>query len=356
MSGTILITGGAGFVGSNLGVSLKKKHPDFSILALDNLRRRGSEVNLQRLKDHEIEFVHGDIRNKEDLSLDDKAISLIIECSAEPSVLAGYNCPAESVISTNLLGTVNCLELAKRANADLIYLSTSRIYPIKKLNQINCKEEETRFKITENQDIAGVTSDGISETFSLDGARSLYGTTKLASELIIQEYAEMFDLRATINRCGVIAGPWQMGRIDQGVFAFWVLNHYFRRNLNYIGFGGKGKQVRDLIHIDDLFNLIELEIDKMPICKGKTYNVGGGCNCTLSLLEATRLCTELTGNKIEIGGIERNREMDVRIYISDNRKVQQDLGWFVQKSPYNILSDVYTWIQENESIIEKSIL
>jgi len=135
-----------------------------------------------------------------------------------------------------------------------------------------------------------------------------------------------------------------------------MLNHYFRRDLNYIGFGGKGKQVRDLIHIEDLFNLIDLEINNMSTCKGKTYNVGGGRECSLSLLETTRLCSEITGNSIDIGKIQQNRQVDVRIYISDNAKVEQNLGWRVRKTPRDILSDIYNWIRDNEGIIEKTIL
>ncbi|ODS34566.1 MAG: nucleoside-diphosphate-sugar epimerase [Candidatus Scalindua rubra] len=356
MSKTILITGGAGFVGSNLAVLLKARHPDFSVIALDNMKRQGSELNLERLRKHEIIFMHGDIRNKEDLSFDDKGISLIIESSAEPSVLAGYNSSTEYVINTNLMGTVNCLELARKKKADIIYLSTSRIYPIKQLSEININEEETRFTIADDQDISGVTSKGISETFPLDGARSLYGTTKLASELIIQEYIEMFGLRATINRCGVIAGPWQMGKIDQGVFTYWMFGHYFNKSLDYIGFCGMGKQVRDLIHIEDLFELIDLQLCRMSDFNGNIYNVGGGNKCSLSLLETTQLCREITGNKIEMGKIEENREMDVRIYISDNSKVQKDTGWLIKKAPRDILCDIYTWIRDNDRILEKVLL
>jgi CDP-paratose 2-epimerase len=356
MSETILITGGAGFVGSNLAILLKKKYQDYSVIALDNLRRRGSELNIQRLKEHEIEFVHGDIRCREDISFDDRDISLIIDCSAEPSVLAGYNSSSEYVIKTNFFGTVNCLELAKDKNANFIYLSTSRVYPFKSLNKISFKEEETRFAIDDAQDISGVTCDGISEAFPLDGTRSLYGATKLSSELIIQEYVEMYDIKAVINRCGVIAGPWQMGKVDQGVFSFWMLHHYFKRDLNYIGFGGEGKQVRDLMHINDLFNLVDLEIHNMSVCNGATYNVGGGNNCCLSLLDTTCLCEKLTGNEIDIGSIENDREMDVRIYISDNSKVQRDMGWVVQKTPHDILYDIYVWICEHEGLVEKAIL
>lgn len=356
MSKTVLITGGAGFVGSNLAILLKKKYPSYSVITLDNLRRRGSELNLQRLKEHEIEFIHGDIRYSGDLLPDDRDISLVIDCSAEPSVLAGYNSSTEYVINTNILGTVNCLELAKDKNADFVYLSTSRVYPFKKLNEISFNEEETNYTIASDQDIPGVTCDGISEIFPLDGVRSLYGATKLSSELIIQEYVEMYGIKAVINRCGVIAGPWQMGKVDQGVFSFWMLHHYFKRDLNYIGFGGKGKQVRDFLHINDLFNLVDLEIHNMSVCNGMIYNVGGGSNCCLSLLDATSLCEDLTDNDINIGSIEKDREMDVRIYISDNSKVQQEMGWFVQKTPRDILSDIHVWICENESIVKKTIL
>lgn len=356
MSKTVLITGGAGFVGSNLAILLKKKYPGYFVITLDNLRRRGSELNLQRLKEHEIEFIHGDIRYSRDFLLDDRDISLVVDCSAEPSVLAGYNSSAEYVINTNILGTVNCLELAKDKNADFIYLSTSRVYPFKKLNEINFNEEKTNYTIASDQEIPGVTRDGISEVFPLDGSRSLYGATKLSSELIIQEYVEMCGIKAVINRCGVIAGPWQMGRVDQGVFSFWMLHHYFKQDLNYIGFEGKGKQVRDLLHINDLFNLVDLEIHDMSVCNGKIYNVGGGNNCCLSLLDTTRLCEELTDNKIDIGSIEKDREMDVRIYISDNSKVQREMGWFVQKTPHDILYDIHVWIYEHEGMVEKAIL
>jgi|TARA_Y100000310_G_scaffold345350_1_gene464014 CDP-paratose 2-epimerase len=352
----IIVTGGAGFVGSNLAISLKKKYPECSIIALDNLKRRGSELNLQQLKEHEIEFIHGDIRNKEDLTFDKKDISLIIESSAEPSALAGYNSSAEYIINTNLLGTANCLELAREKKSDFIFLSTSRVYPFKELNRVNFKEDGSRFVITDDQVIHGVTSNGISETFSLDGPKSLYGATKLASELIIQEYIDMYGINAVINRCGVIAGPCQMGKVDQGVFTFWMLKHYFKQDLDYIGFGGKGKQVRDLVHINDVVDLIDREIRNMQLCNGKTYNAGGGNNCSLSLLEATKLCRKITGNKIDIGKVKKDRENDVRIYISDNKKVEKDLGWSAKKTPDDIMYDIYTWIVDNSEMIKKAIL
>jgi CDP-paratose 2-epimerase len=206
----ILITGGAGFVGSNLAIKLKEKYSDSEIFVLDNLKRRGSELNLPRFKKTGINFIHGDIRNKEDLE-DIEKIDLIFECSAEPSVLAGLNTSPSYLINTNLLGTINCLELARKNKANFIFISTSRVYPVKLINDLEFEEEKTRFSFKAEQKIVGASVEGIAENFPLEGARSLYGSTKLCSEIIMQEYMDSFGLKGIINRCGVITGPWQMG-------------------------------------------------------------------------------------------------------------------------------------------------
>ncbi len=99
----------------------------------------------------------------------------------------------------------------------------------------------------------------------------------------------------------MIAGPWQMGKVDQGVFTYWMLAHHFRRPLRYIGFGGRGKQVRDLLHVEDLVDLLDEQIQDPDRWDGSKLNVGGGRDCSLSLLETTRLCAEITGNELEIG-------------------------------------------------------
>ena len=188
-----LITGGAGFVGSNLAICLKQNEESVHVIALDNLKRRGSELNIPRLRKYGIDFVHGDIRNKEDLQAVDK-IDCIIECSAEPSVLAGFSGSPEYLINTNLMGTVNCLEVARRCEADFIFLSTSRVYPIAVLNDLEYRETETRFELAPDQRATGVSSSGFSEEFPLNGVRSLYGATKLASELILHEYIDYYNL------------------------------------------------------------------------------------------------------------------------------------------------------------------
>jgi CDP-paratose 2-epimerase len=347
MTRQVLITGGAGFVGSSLGLGLAQGYPDWKIIALDNLKRRGSELNIPRLKQAGIEFVHGDVRNAEDLEASALPVDLILECSAEPSVLAGYTSPGY-VLQTNLIGTINCLELARQNQADFIFLSTSRVYPITYLNQLNYTETDTRFQLSEQQDLPGVSQFGISEQFPLDLPRSLYGSTKLASELIINEYGDAYGLRTLINRCGVLTGPWQMGKVDQGVFALWVANHYFQKSLKYIGYGGTGKQVRDFLHVADLLNLIDIQIANLAQFKGQTFNVGGGQDFSLSLYETTKLCQEITGNSIMIEAIPENRTGDMPIFITDSRRVIEATGWEPQRNGKTLIKDIFDWIHTHE--------
>lgn len=347
----ILITGGAGFVGSNLAIKLKENYSDIRVIALDNLKRRGSELNINRLKNNGIKFIHGDIRNKEDLELDTK-IDLILECSAEPSVLAGINSSPEYLINTNLVGTINCLEIARKNNADIIFLSTSRVYPIQEINQLKYKEISNRFVLLKDQNIAGASHEGISENFPLGKTRSLYGATKLCSELILQEYIESYKIRGIINRCGVITGPWQMGKIDQGVIVLWVARHIFNKPLSYIGYGGLGKQVRDFIHIDDLFEALKIQINNFDKFNSEIFNIGGGLENSLSLLEMTELCQKITGNKIKITSVEEDRPNDIRIYISDCSKFKKVSGWNCQKDAKQTFSEIYSWIIDNKEILE----
>ena len=348
----VLITGGAGFIGSNLGITLKHKYPGLNIVALDNLKRRGSELNLPRLKENDVRFIHGDIRNPEDLIFDFD-VDLMIECSAEPSVLSGVANPAY-MVNSNLTGTVNCLEVCRKHKADIVFLSTSRVYPYRAINDIPVIESETRLQWKPGKSIPGWSEYGISEKFTTQGPRTLYGATKLSSELIIQEYMAQYGIRGVINRCGVIAGPWQFGRVDQGVFTLWMLAHYFKRSLYYIGF--KGKQVRDILHVSDLCRLIDMEISDIGKVDGKTFNIGGGCASNLSLLEATELCQKITGNKITIKKQSKARQGDVGIYISDTRIVQRDTGWRPKESAKDIMDGIYQWISANESSIKKTLL
>jgi len=351
---SILITGGAGFVGSNLAIKLRENYSDLQIFILDNLKRRGSELNINRLKEKGVEFIHGDVRNKEDFSfIDADKIDLILECSAEPSVLAGVAESPEYLINTNLVGAVNCFEFARKNGADVVFLSSSRVYPIDEINNLKIIEKETRFEMIDGQDLIGTSSKGIAENFPLGQVRSLYGATKLSAELILREYVNTYKIKGIINRCGVITGPWQFGKIDQGVIVLWLARHIWaNKKLSYMGYGGTGKQVRDFIHINDLFEVLKIQLDDFDKFNNKIYNIGGGVGNSLSLLEMTNLCQKITGNKIIIESILEERFNDIKIYISDCSKFKDLTGWECQNNAEKTFEDIYKWIFDYRADLE----
>ena len=350
----ILITGGAGFVGASLGVALAGRHPDREVVALDSLKRRGSELNLPRLREAGVRFVHGDVRAPSDLA-GLEPIDALVECSAEPSAFAGRAGDTDFVVGTNLLGAYHCLELARRNDAQVVFLSTSRVYPVHLLNQLAYEEAETRFELFDEQPLPGVSRAGISERFPLDGPRTLYGTTKLAAEMLLTEYADSFGLSSVVDRCGVIAGPWQMGKVDQGVFSHWLLSHHLGRDLCYIGYGGAGKQVRDLVHIDDVVDLIDEQLECPDQWAGVTVNVGGGRESSLSLVETTDLCRELTGNAVAIGSHPQTRPGDIPIYVSDCEALHRHSDWRPRRGPRQILEETLVWIRDNDCAVRAAL-
>jgi CDP-paratose 2-epimerase len=350
----VVITGGAGFIGASLAVGLASRHPSWELVALDNLRRRGSELNLPRLAEAGVTFQHGDVRDPDDL-LAVGGTDALLECSAEPSVLAGSDGSPDYVIQTNLVGAYNCLELARRSEAQFIFLSTSRVYPVASLQALDYLEAETRLVLADQQPFHGASSQGIAETFPLDGARTLYGATKLSAELLVAEYAAAYGLATVVNRCGVVAGPWQMGKVDQGVFTYWMLAHHFQRPLEYIGFGGTGKQVRDVLHVEDLLDLVDQQLAEPSRWAGASVNVGGGAACSLSLRETTELCRQISGRRLDIQASSKSRPGDVPIYISDCARLYAMTDWRPRREPAEILRDIHSWVVEHESALATAL-
>jgi CDP-paratose 2-epimerase len=258
-------------------------------------------------------------------------------------------------VQTNLMGAYNCLELARRSRAQFVFLSTSRVYPVAALEGLAYREADTRLELEDEQLLTGASSCGIAESFPLEGARTLYGATKLSAELLIGEYAASYGLNTVIDRCGVIAGPWQMGKVDQGVFTYWMLAHHFQRPLSYIGFGGSGKQVRDLLHVDDLLDLVEKQLGEPECWAGVTVNVGGGRDCSLSLLETTDLCRQITSRTVDVRAAGEDRPGDIPIYISDCTHLRELTSWRARRGPAEILSDIHTWITEHESALAQAL-
>jgi CDP-paratose 2-epimerase len=340
----VLITGGGGFVGSSIALMLRRDH-DWEIVAFDNLKRRGSELSLRRLAEGGVEFVHGDIRNPEDFEASGRP-DLIIECSGEPSVSAGYDDKAPYVVHTNLVGAFHCLEFARRHQSATIFLSTSRVYSIAALRALPLIASASRFELPDDRGI-GWSSRGISEAFPINGARSLYGATKLASELLIEEYGAMFGLPAIVNRCGVITGPWQMGKVDQGFFVLWAARHLYGGALSYTGLKGAGLQVRDVLHIADLYGLIAHQIKHLETLAGRVFNVGGGVESSISLRELTQLCEERAGKRIAIGSNPATRPEDIPYYVTDNSMVTAQTGWTPKYTIERSLDDVFGWLGDH---------
>jgi CDP-paratose 2-epimerase len=171
----------------------------------------------------------------------------------------------------------------------------------------------------------------------------MYGFSKYASEELIKEFSFIYGLDYIINRCGVVAGPWQFGKVDQGFFSLWIWNHINKKNLNYIGFGGQGHQIRDVLHIDDLCELIFNQIRNIKKIKNKSFSVGGGLINSISLKKLTKICQNITKNKIKINSINKTSVYDIPYFVSSNRNVSNTYGWKPKNSLIRIADDIYKW-------------
>lgn len=346
----VLVTGGAGFVGSNLALMLKRDEPATEVVVFDNLRRRGSELALARLSASGVAFVHGDVRSLDDLATAGR-FDLLLECAAEPSVHAGYGDSPAYVVQTNLGGTINCLEAARRHGADVVFLSTSRVYPIARLRNLPLERCGDRLDLPADAQGAGWSAAGIAADFPLDGSRSIYGATKLASELLVQEYEALYGLRTIVNRCGVLAGPWQMGKVDQGFVVLWAARHLYGGRLSYSGFGGEGLQVRDVLHVADLYDLLRIQLADLDRLRGRVFNVGGGRECSVSLAELTGACAARAGRRLVIGGDPDTRAMDIPWYVTDNAMATAATGWTPRRSVDVLLDNVFAWLSEHRDTL-----
>ena len=335
----ILITGGCGFVGSNIAIYLKNNLKNAQIFSLDNLVRKGSLINLDRLRKLKIKNFNINIENYKNLKKLPR-FNLIIDCCAEPAIEASKKMP-DRVFNTNLVGTFNILKKCKNDSAHIIFLSSSRVYSIENLKSLIGKTMISK-PISRKKKI--------NIKFETSEPSSLYGFTKLASEKLIKEFFYMTKLKYIINRFGVIAGPWQFGKQDQGFFSLWVAKHFFKKKLSYIGFGGKGYQIRDVIHIDDVCKIILIQIKKIRKKNNLTFNIGGGLKNSISLRELTKKCQNISNSRIKIRGISKTSMYDIPYYVTDNRKVTKIYNWKPSKTIDHIVNDIYKWLHQNKNI------
>ena len=336
----ILITGGCGFVGTNLALYLNKKN--YKITTLDNLTRKGSKSNLKILNKKKIKNYNLDITNYLKISKLPK-FHLIIDCCAEAAVELSKN-NFDKVINTNLIGTINILKKAKKDKSKIIFLSSSRVYPIKEMNNI-IKQKYLKKKIPIKK--------MFNEKSKIDGPKTIYGLTKLASEMFIEEFSYAFGLKYIINRCGVISGPLQFGKQDQGFVSLWIWRHMMKKKLSYIGYGGMGHQVRDVLHIYDLCDLINKQIKKIKSINNILFTVGGSKKSNVSLNELTKICEKITNNNLKISKVPKTSIYDIPYFITNNNKVSKTYNWKPKKNIFDIVRDTYTWLQNNKSNLVK---
>jgi CDP-paratose 2-epimerase len=266
-------------------------------------------------------------------------------------VHAGYADSPSYVLHTNLVGTIHCLEAARKCGAAVVFLSTSRVYPVTRLRSLPLHQENARLDIAAGTSGSGWSRDGIAREFPLDGHRTIYGATKLASELLVEEYRAAYGLKTIVNRCGVIAGPWQMGKVDQGFVVLWAARHLYGGRLSYKGFGGHGHQVRDVLHVQDLCDLVTLQIDGLDRFDGRVFNVGGGHERSVSLRELTALCEERSGRTIAIEPRVETDPADVPYYVTDNREVSAAVGWTPQRPLGGVIDDVFQWLRASREML-----
>lgn len=352
----LLITGICGFAGFRIAKFWKEQRPDLEIVGMDNFIRPGSETNRAELKKLGVSLVHGDIRCASDFETLPK-VDWVLDCAANPSVMAGVDGKSSSrqLMEHNLGGTVELLEFCRKHQAGFTLLSTSRVYGVKPLAGLKMKQQGNRFVLNEDTEhTIGVSSEGISENFSTEPPLSLYGTSKRAAEFLVLEYGKTFDFPVWINRCGVMAGPGQFGKADQGIISFWLHSHRAKRPLKYIGFGGKGYQVRDFFDPIDLIPLMAKQMSCSDPEAPRTVNIGGGNAISVSLAELTEWCNDRFGEH-EVAETNEERPFDIPWVIMDSSKAIDYWNWSPTIDKETLLESIAQHAEQNPNWLDLAV-
>ena len=337
----VLITGGAGFIGSNLSnYYLNKGH---EVTVFDNLSRRGTEKNLEWLRTNHkknLSFIKNDIRNFDSLLNATKDVDMILHTAAQVAVTTSIKNPRED-FEINALGTFNVLEAARRSdnNPILVFTSTNKVYG-DNVNKIPIAEKETRYEFIDSKYIKGVHED-----FPTDAnEHTPYGSSKYAADIYVRDFYTIYRLKTVTFRMSCIYGTRQFGNEDQGWVAYFVISSFFKKPIVIYG---DGKQVRDVLYIDDLVRAYELACQNIEKTKGKVYNIGGGIKNTLSLLELLNLLRSF-GFDTKYS-FNNWRSADQKVYISDIKKANE-FGWEPKIKPEEGVKKLLEWVKENKRL------
>ena len=352
----LLLTGACGFVGSTLARTWSEAGAGHQITGLDSLARPGSETNRLELRRRGVRLLHGDVRSATDFESLPPA-DFLIDAAANPSVLAGVDgqMSPRQVLEHNLLGTINMLEYCRRHGAGFILLSTSRVYSLPPLARLPMRVVDNAFAPRLDEPAPpGIGAGGVTEEFSTAPPVSLYGASKLASELLALEYGSAHGFPVWIDRCGVLAGAGQFGRPDQGIFAYWINCWRRGRPLSFIGFGGTGHQVRDCLHPADLVPLLDRQ---MAAGSGgqapRTVNVGGGLGSALSLAQLSDWCRDRMGPRA-VAADHRARPFDVPWLVLDTAAARRAWDWAPQRPAPDVLEEILRHAEAHPSWLETS--
>jgi CDP-paratose 2-epimerase len=350
----ILITGICGFTGSTLALAIRENLEGTEIFGCDNFVRPGSEVNRVALRNLHVPVHHADLRNASDIDALPKA-DWIIDAAANPSVLAGVDGVTSSrqLVEHNLAGTINMLEYCKKHRAGFVLLSTSRVYSIPQLSSLKVQESGGAYRPVADQNFpAGISVDGVSENYTTAPPVSLYGSTKLGSECLALEYGIDFDFPVWINRCGVLAGAGQFGRPDQGIFSYWINAWLRQRPLSYIGFNGRGWQVRDCLHPRDLMSILRQQMDGASD-KNQIVNISGGVLNSMSLAQLSAWCQKRFGPR-EIAADSKPRPFDIPWMVLDTARAAREWRWQVETPLEKILDEIAGHAEKHPNWLELS--
>lgn len=351
----ILITGICGFAGSTLALRLREAKPGLEVFGVDNFIRAGSELNRSRLQSAGIKVRHADLRVAEDVD-GLPAANWVLDAAANPSVLAGMDGATSSrqLMRHNLEGTVNLLEYCRRHRAGFTLLSTSRVYSIPPLAALKMETREKAFCLASNQTLPeGVSESGIAENFSTAPPVSLYGASKVCSEMLALEYGLAFQFPVWINRLGVLAGAGQFGRADQGIFSFWIHSCAAKRPLKYIGFGGEGFQVRDCLHPNDLGEVLLRQMESVPNPGEAITNFAGGNANSLSLRQLHEWSEARFGNRV-VAQEPANRAFDLPWVVLDASAARRRFGWKPVTPVAAVLEEIARHAEQNPGWLDRT--
>ncbi|MBI2846202.1 MAG: GDP-mannose 4,6-dehydratase [Chloroflexi bacterium] len=334
----VLITGGCGFIGSNLAAHYLDK--GWEVMTYDNLSRPGAEKNaawLRELGDGRLTIAKDDIRDFKALRTAVEGADIVFHLAAQVAVTTSIHNPRAD-FSVNALGGLNILEAIREARTDpiVIYSSTNKVYGA--LKEVRVANGHLRYRLPDYPQ-------GVSEEFPLD-LYSPYGCSKGACDQYMLDYARIYGLKTVVFRQSCIYGPRQFGIEDQGWVAHFVISAVLGRPITIYG---DGQQVRDLLHVRDLIAACERAAERIESCQGQAYNLGGGPQNALSILELVRRLEGMLGISVPFTFSDW-RPGDQRVYISDIRKAKRDLDWEPQITVDEGITELCAWVKENKEL------